>query len=382
MKKLMLVFFGVVLMMGLATSPMQQTQPTQAQDDGRLYIIATHSVLGDVVKNVAGDAADVSVLVPDGSDPHTFQLSAQDVVTLVEADVVFVNGAFFEGGLTDVFESEPTINAVVASQCVPVWGFGEHDHDHEEGEDHEHEEGEDHDHEMMEGLAALCESHWDALAELRGGLPEYYEETMGPMYALECEPHRHGDEGEDEGEHEHEHVGCDSHVWMDPHNGMLWTMFIRDTLIELDPANAATYTANADAYLAALNAEVDSLFALLEAIPQENRVLISNHLAFGYIANPAEFDTVVAVIPGGSTEGEASLQAFADLVALIESTGAPAIFSENTIAPDIIEQLADETGASVYLLLTGGFSPDFGVSSYIDYLRYNYTTIATALGER
>ena len=83
-------------------------------------------------------------------------------------------------------------------------------------------------------------------------------ETLGALYQADCgEGHGHimkkrantkkSEEHEEHGddEHGHDHGACDPHVWMEPHNVMYWTMLIRDTLIELDPANAETYTANA-----------------------------------------------------------------------------------------------------------------------------------------
>ncbi|MFP4323585.1 MAG: metal ABC transporter solute-binding protein, Zn/Mn family, partial [Anaerolineales bacterium] len=111
--------------------------------------MASTSIIADVARNVAGDAADVESLMPLGADPHIFQPTPGDVAALAETDVVFVNGMNFEEGLMPVIENaDDDINIQVVSQCVNILAFGghSHDHDHAEGEDHDHAEGEDHDH--------------------------------------------------------------------------------------------------------------------------------------------------------------------------------------------------------------------------------------------
>jgi zinc transport system substrate-binding protein len=246
--------------------------PAQAQED-RLQIVASHSILADVVANVAGDAADVTSTMPRGADPHSFQPTPNELTALANADVVFINGALFEEGLLEAIENAGTdMNIVTASSCVEIIAFSEHDH--EEGE-HDHEE--DHTHEDEEAtalgseIASLCELHYAEMAALHEAGHDHEDEvhdheeeateeehdheeateeehdhaeeateeehdhshgtveTLGPLYTLACEGHDH--EGEAETEGEHDHGNCDPHVWLDPHNAMYWTMLIRDELI-------------------------------------------------------------------------------------------------------------------------------------------------------
>jgi len=67
---------------------------------GAHTIVATTTIVGDVVRQVAGPAADVAVLLPVDSDPHAFQPTPQDVVAVAEADVVFASGAGLEAELS------------------------------------------------------------------------------------------------------------------------------------------------------------------------------------------------------------------------------------------------------------------------------------------
>jgi zinc/manganese transport system substrate-binding protein len=71
----------------------------------QLHVVATHPILGDIVRNVVGDQATVEVVIPSGADPHEFQPSAKQVQTITEADLVVANGLEFETGLLDALEA-------------------------------------------------------------------------------------------------------------------------------------------------------------------------------------------------------------------------------------------------------------------------------------
>lgn len=398
------LFFVLLLSLLMAVAPM-----TGAQED-RLQIVGSHSILSDVITNVTGDAADVTSVMPRGADPHSFQPTPSDLTALADADVVFINGAFFEEGLLEAIENAADdMNIVTVSSCVQIIAYGGHDHAHEEGGDHDHahEEGVMGD---MSAMTALCEQHYAEMEAIREAGHDHdheegdehaheegdeehdhsHVETLGALYAIDCGTGHSHEEGEEhaheEGEeHAHDHGSCDPHVWMEPHNVMYWTMFIRDTLIELDPANAETYTANAAAYLEELDALVhDFVMPMVETVPEENRVLVTNHNVFGYFAARFDFEVVGTIIPGGSTLTEPSTADVAAVIDLIREEGVPAIFAETTVSDDLAQQIADETGVQFYVLYTGSLSDADGPAStyvdYVDYIRYNVTTIVEALG--
>ena len=417
--------FGILLMLLMMGSTVR------AQDDP-LQIVASHSILADVVQQVAGDAAEVSSLLPRDADPHTYTPSPRELVSLAEADVVFVNGANFEEGLSEAIENAAEeINIVAASECVQILPIGQaaedmgeshiagpcevhyaeagitpvddalgllidldcegdHDHDEDEDGDHDHDEDEegDHDHEDEEGDHdhAEDEDGDHDHAEDEDGDHDHDEDEDGDHDHAEDEDGDHdhededGDHNHEDEEHHHEAGSCDPHVWMNPQNVMLWALTIRDALTELDPANAEIYAQNAAAYIATLS-ELDSeIGAKVDAIPPENRVLVTNHDSLGYFAAHYEFRVVGVVIPGGSTLAEPSAQ---DVVALIETISeqrAPAVFAETTINPDLAQQIADESGAALYTLYSGSLSDDDGpASTYVDYMRFNAETIVDGL---
>ncbi|MDE2775028.1 MAG: zinc ABC transporter substrate-binding protein, partial [Chloroflexota bacterium] len=115
----------------------------------QLHIVATHGILADVVRNVAGDHAEVISLVPVGADQHGFAPTPSDLTTVAEADVVFINGAGWEETLLPAVESAGEGgNLVNASACVGIIPFGAgggHDDHDDHGDDHDDDHADDHD---------------------------------------------------------------------------------------------------------------------------------------------------------------------------------------------------------------------------------------------
>ncbi len=87
-------------------------------DDGGPVVVATHSVLGDLARNVVGDQAEVDVVMPAGADPHEFEPSASQFADVTQADLIIANGLDFEHGLEDAL-------AAAAGEGVPILSLGE-----------------------------------------------------------------------------------------------------------------------------------------------------------------------------------------------------------------------------------------------------------------
>jgi zinc/manganese transport system substrate-binding protein len=109
----------------------------------RPNVVVTYSVLGSVVLDLVGDAADVTILIPDGQDPHDYQPSARDIETINNADIVVSNGLDFEEGLEDVLASaiENGVSVYMIGENITV---REPDEDHAEEDGHAHGAGDPH----------------------------------------------------------------------------------------------------------------------------------------------------------------------------------------------------------------------------------------------
>jgi zinc/manganese transport system substrate-binding protein len=110
---------------------------SEPETSARLNIVVTYSVLGSVVADLVGDAANVTILIPDGQDPHDFQPSARDIETINNADIVVSNGLDFEEGLEDVLAS-------AIENGVSVYMMGENITVREPEETHTEEDGDAH----------------------------------------------------------------------------------------------------------------------------------------------------------------------------------------------------------------------------------------------
>lgn len=96
---------------------------TSPPESGRLNVVATTTIIGDVVSNVGGEHISLTVLVPVGADPHSFQPVPQDLAAIAEADVVFINGLGLEKFLVDLLENAGgEAQVALVSEGVPLIG--------------------------------------------------------------------------------------------------------------------------------------------------------------------------------------------------------------------------------------------------------------------
>jgi zinc/manganese transport system substrate-binding protein len=305
-----------LFLLGLLLVACGRPTPTPAPGQAaRLPVVASFSVLADLVGSVGGERIEVVTLVGPGQDAHTFEPAPSHGVALARAGLVFENGLGFEGWLERMY-------AASGSKARRVV--------------------------VTEGIAAR-----------EGGHAE--------------------DEAADEAD---EHGEIDPHVWQDARHAMHVVALVRDALAQADPAGAAAYRANADAYLAELQALDGWIVEQVRTVPEPRRTLVTNHDSFGYFASRYGFRIVGTAIPGVSTEtSEPSAAELAGLVRRIKAAGTPAIFAENVANPKVLERVAQEAGVTVApRLYTDALDrPGEPVDTYVKMMRYNVSTIVTAL---
>jgi ABC-type Zn uptake system ZnuABC Zn-binding protein ZnuA len=100
----------------------------------KLKVVATTTIIGDVVSQVGGDFIDLSVLLPVGTDPHSFDPTPQDIALIADADVVIANGAGLEEFLVLLIESAGAQNRVVyLSEQIGLIDFSNEEEEHAHG---------------------------------------------------------------------------------------------------------------------------------------------------------------------------------------------------------------------------------------------------------
>lgn len=141
---LTVVFLAAILLSACAPVSNSTSIAPNTGDSGKLTIIATTTIVGDVVRNVGGDAIELFVLIPTGVDEHGFEPTPQDIARVSQADMVFINGAGLEGFVEKLVQnSGDSLQLVSASDGIELQHGAEHEGEEHEGED-EHEEGDPH----------------------------------------------------------------------------------------------------------------------------------------------------------------------------------------------------------------------------------------------
>lgn len=288
---------------------------TSAQD--KLPVVASFSILGDMVANVGGDRVEVTTIVGPDGDAHVYEPTPADAQAVAGAKVVFVNGLGFEGWLDRLVGAAEYTGPVVVATA---------------------------------GIEPL---------------------TMAE---------EHHDEGEAEAETGEEHGGADPHAWQSLANARVYVANIEAGLTAADPDGAATYAANAAAYLAEIDAVDADVKAAVAALPPERRSIVTSHDAFGYFGNA--YGLTLHAPEGLSTESEASAADVATLITQMKDEAIPAVFMENISDSRLLEQITSETGARIGgTLFSDALSPADGpAGTYLDMMRHNIATLTAALG--
>ncbi|MHA6263032.1 metal ABC transporter solute-binding protein, Zn/Mn family [Arenibacterium sp. CAU 1754] len=177
----------------------------------------------------------------------------------------------------------------------------------------------------------------------------------------------------------------DPHVWMTP---ILWKQVVTAVLTALSatrPEHAETFAANAARHLD----DLDRLAAYAETamgqIPQDRRVLLTAHDAFGYFG--AAYGLEVLGIQGISTESEAGLNRISEMVDLLVDRRISAVFVESSVSDRNIRALIEGAAAKGHEVRIGGelYSDAMGPEgtyegTYVGMIDHNVTVIAAALG--
>ena len=310
-----------------ATKTQGQTglMPVPLQPGEKLRVLATTSIVGDVVKQVGGDYIDISILLPIGTDPHTFEPTPKDVAAIADVQAIFANGAGLEEFLDKMLKN--------AGGSAPVV-------------------------QVSEGIALRQMSPGEIQAEEQS-------HQSGAQPTLEAG---------------HTPVGADPHTWFTPVNVMVWVRNIGEALSALDPSHAAEYRAQAVKYHDAL-AQMDTwIQEQVAQIPPDSRSLVTDHLTFGYYADRYGFQQIGAVIPSFSTAAQASARELAQLEDAIRQHEVKAVFASNTVNPSLSQRVAEDMGVQLVTVYHGSLgAPGSGVESYLDLLRYDTMAIVNAL---
>ncbi|MES2887826.1 MAG: zinc ABC transporter substrate-binding protein [Pseudomonadota bacterium] len=282
------------LILGLLVAPL-----ASAADTPPLRVVVSFSILADMVREVAGEAAVVSSLVGPNADAHAFEPSPAAVKQLAGADLVLVNGLNFEGWL---------------QRMVRISGY-------------------------------------------RGPVVEATK-GLRPRTL---------------------HGAADPHAWHDLAHARTYVVNIRDALAAAAPAQAALFQTRAAHYLQRLEELDQRTRAGLQAIPRDQRKVLTSHDAFAYLG---EAYGITLLSPQGWTTGaEPSAGQVAKVIRQIRTQQVRALFVENISDPRLIQRIAAESSARVggTLYSDALSAPGGPADTYLKLMAHNLDAIRAAL---
>ena len=269
----------------------------------KISVVATVFPYYDFARAIGGEYLDVTLLLPPGRDSHSFEPTAQDLLTLQSADIFLYNGGEMETWVEEVLEAVPRSHGITFQGIETVDLLEEahsksmkttgHSHDHEEAEDHNHEE-EEHDHDEEE---------------------------------------------------EHHHDEYDEHIWTSLENAQLLVSAIEEVFCEADPEHEKQFHDNAAAYREQI-ANVQSEIEEIVDKARVKKILFADRFPFLYFTQEFGLD-YDAAFAGCAGDTEPSARVIASLIEEIQSENIKAIYHVEMGNTKTAQMIQEATGVEI-----------------------------------
>ncbi|MFZ4859626.1 MAG: metal ABC transporter solute-binding protein, Zn/Mn family [Desulfuromonadaceae bacterium] len=259
-----------------------------------LQVVTTLFPLYDFARTIAGDKAKVTMLLPPGVEPHTFEPKPEEMIRVGRAGLFIYTSKYMEPWAEKIISG-------IESKTLRVVNAGER-------------------------------VNYRAVV----GKDEHEDGKRGGEHGVE-----HGNV------HDHDRKGMDPHIWLDFTNAALMVDEILDGFVAADPGNSALYRQNAESLKTRLNALDQSYRDRLKNC-STRKLLHGGHYTFGYLAARYKFDYLA--LSGISSDSEPSAERMITLVREIKSSGTTYLFAEELLSPRLTETLAKEAGVGVLML--------------------------------
>ena len=287
-------------------------------EDGRLRIVTTLFPYYDFARAIAGERAEIALLLVPGREAHSFEPTPLDAVTISRADVFVCNGGESEDWVEDMLDA-------AGEDIGTVVRMMDHAQTREE--------------EFVEGMQ--------------------------------------GAENEEEEEEEPEY---DEHIWTSPRNAVLLCNALCDALCDADPAGAETYRANCAAYTGQL-AELDGRFTALRAGAKRDLLVFADRMPLLYFCGAYDL-RYRAAFHGCSTDTEPSLATLKYLIDKVAEENIPVVYTVDLDSKKIAEVVAEATGAEIdtlYSLQTVSRTDFDRGETYLTMMERNLTALERGL---
>lgn len=286
MKKFLSVALAAMMVIPSLTGCSDET--TVSSDD-TLNIVTTIFPAYDWTNQILGEQAEnanVSMLLDSGVDLHSYQASADDIITISNCDMFIYVGGESDAWVEDVL-AQTTNENLITVNLMDVLGDSVKEEEIIEGMEHEHKEGED--------------------------LEEEHEEE----------------------------ASNDEHVWLSLKNAKTICDYLAQELAELDAENASAYLANAESYIAELDA-LDTQYQSVVGEAAFDTLLFADRFPFRYLVDDYALD-YFAAFPGCSSETEASFETIIFLADKIDELGLTSVMTIEASGSDIADTVIKNT---------------------------------------
>lgn len=283
-KRIFLIFLIILLLTGCA--------PLQQQTD-KTKVVATIFPLYDFAREIAGDDAEVKMLLKPGAEVHSYEPTPQDIIAIQNCDVFLYIGGESDEWVRNVLESIDTTHMQVVA--------------------------------LMDSV--------EAAEEAEGG------------FAWNGE-HEHTEN--DTHIHEEQSMEYDEHIWTSPKNAILMAEAIDKALQAADRSHADGYESRATAYAEKLR-QLDQDLTKTVAEAERNTIIFADRFPFLYLVRDYGLN-YYAAYPGCSSEAEPSAATVAAIIEKVNETGVPIIFFIELSNRLMANTIAEATGAEELLL--------------------------------
>lgn len=297
---------------------------------GPLRVVASFSILGDMVRQIGGGDVKVDTLVGPDGDAHEYEPTPGDARALNAARLLVVNGLNFETWM---------------NRLVKTANF--------------------------KGTIAVASD---------GVTPRHFDDDdIGGVVGSDAGQHASAHAGHGAAAHAGHATSLDPHAWQSLANGVLYARNIGAALAKADPAHADAYRQRTDAYVAKIEALDQRVKQAFAALPPDRKRVVTSHDAFGYFGQ-AYGVTFISTM-GISTDAEPSAADVARIIDQVKLEKVPAVFLENVSNPRLGQRIAHDTGAKLggTLYSDALAKPGLPASTYLGMFEWNLSAFMAAL---
>lgn len=277
----------IVLLTAFSLSSCSSEKSNSAiQDNGKISVVTTIFPYYDFTRSIAGDKADIKLLLSPGSEPHSYDPSPSDIVAIENCDIFIYNGGESDEWVESVLDSIENKNMKIMRMMDYVDLLYEQSVEHDE-----HEHGEEHNH---------------------------------------VDEHEHGEE-------------YDEHIWTSVKNAEKLSDAIYYELSACDSANKSIYSSNRDRYISKLKS-LDSKFSDIVSNAKRNTVVFGDRFPFLYFVTDYSLYYDCA-FPGCSSETEPSISTVTHMIDFTRDNQIPVVFYLEFSNGRVARLISEDTGA-------------------------------------